>query len=83
MIPTTMIGKNFKGSRDKIWAATASASENQGGTEHPSDKTHSSAVHPPVQNAPPEGGCILGKVSAPRSHCSLVCPSWAETWRVG
>lgn len=29
MIPMTMIGKNFKGSRDKICAATASASENQ------------------------------------------------------
>lgn len=27
MIPMTMIGKNFKGSRDKICAATASASE--------------------------------------------------------
>jgi hypothetical protein len=31
MIPMMMIGKNFKGSRDKIWAATASASANQEG----------------------------------------------------
>lgn len=29
MIPMTMIGKNFKGRRDKIWAATASPSANQ------------------------------------------------------
>lgn len=27
MIPMTMMGKNFSGSRDSIWAATASASE--------------------------------------------------------
>lgn len=29
MTPMTMIGKNFKGRRDKICAATASPSENQ------------------------------------------------------
>lgn len=29
IIPMTMMGKNFNGSRDRIWAATASASRNQ------------------------------------------------------
>lgn len=31
IIPMTMIGKNFNGSSDRICAATASASANQGG----------------------------------------------------
>lgn len=29
MTPMTMTGKNFSGSSDRIWAATASASENR------------------------------------------------------
>lgn len=31
IIPTTRMGKNFRGSRDRIWAATASASGKQKG----------------------------------------------------